>query len=171
MKNLNRKFLTLWLAQYISLLGTNMSGFALGLHIYEQTQSVILYSLFPFFTIMPQILLAPLLGVFVDKWNRKRAMLLGHAGAGLCTILLMILLFLSNHFSIVPILCLIACSSLFNGFTYPAFMAATTQVVSKEKLSRVSGMMQLGFALSIIGAPAFAGLLLAKSGLKTMILE
>lgn len=166
---MNKKFFTLWCAQNISLLGTNMSGFALGLYVYEATQSVMLYSLFPFFTIMPQILLAPLLGVFVDRWNRKKAMIIGHLGAGICTVLL-ILLFFSNHFNTTPILCLIACSSIFNGFTHPAFTAATTQVVPKEHLSRVSGMLQFGFALSIIVSPAVAGILMVKSDLRTIFL-
>ncbi len=169
MKNIGSKFFIMWFAQFSSLLGTHMTSFALGLSIFEQTQSVFIYSLFPLLTIMPETLLAPLLGVFIDRWNRKTAMIVGHSGSGLCMLAVMIhfSIGLMNIFFILP---LIALSSVFNGFIFPAFTATTSQIVPKKELIKTSALLQFGFALVIIIGPALAGAILVSAGIRFIFL-
>ncbi len=165
MLKLGKKFLTLWVAQFISLLGTHMCAFALGLKIFEQTHSVFIYSFFPLLAILPEIILAPILGVFIDRWNRKKAMIIGHSGAGLCIILIMFQIFAGNY-NLYVIFPLIAISSIFNGLIFPAFVATTSQIVPESKLSIASAMLQFMFALVFIVGPSLAGSLLIYLGLK-----
>ena len=166
---LGNKFILLWLGHVTSLLGTHMSGFALGLFIYHKTQSITIYSLFPLFTLLPEICLAPILGVFIDRWNRKRAMIFGHAGAGICS-LIIIALIINNIVAVNLILILVAISSIFNGFLYPSFIAATSQLVPEDKLTTASAMNQFGLAIVMIASPAIAGVILARLGLRFVLL-
>lgn len=169
MKKVGRKFWALWVAQIISLLGSHMSSFALGISFFKETQSIFIYSLFPLFTILPEVLLAPILGVFVDRWNRKKAMIIGHLGAGICMLLVILSVYIGNS-NIYIILPLIAISSVFNGFMFPAFIATTSQIVSKNELSKASAILQFGFALVFIISPALAGSLLSSLGINFIFL-
>lgn len=166
---LSNKFILLWLGHVTSLLGTHMSGFALGLFIYQKTQSITIYSLFPLFTLLPEICLAPLLGVFIDRWNRKRAMILGHAGAGICSLIIIVLI-VNNIVAVNFILILVAISSIFNGFLYPSFIAASSQLVPKDQLTTANAMNQFGLAIVMIASPAIAGVILTQLGLGFVLL-
>lgn len=162
--NNNKTFIILLIGQFISLMGTHMSGFAIGLHLYQQTNSIMIYSLLVMLTIMPEIVIAPIAGVLIDRWNRKYAMLLGHAGAGVGSVVIMVLLYMgsTNLYYLIP---LITISSIFNGFVFPAFTAATSQLLPKEELTKAGGLTQAGFGLVMIASPAVAGTLFANYGL------
>lgn len=146
-----------------------MASFALGVNYFKETQSIFIYSLFPLLTFLPEVLLAPILGVFIDRWDKRKAMILGHAGSGCCMVLV-IFLFLSGRYDMYIILPLIALSSVFNGFVFPAFIAVTSQIVPKDQLSKSSAMLQFGFALVFIVSPALSGYLLYSLGIKFIFL-
>lgn len=120
--------------------------------------------MFPLLTLLPEILLAPILGVFVDRWNRKRTMIIGHAGAGICILIVMFHVLYSN-FNIYFVLSCVALSSVFNGFIFPAFAATTSQIVPRNELPKSSALVQFGFALVFIFGPGIAGFLLLSMGL------
>jgi len=152
-------FLLLALGQLVSLIGSHMTGFALGLRIYEQEESVTLFALVSFATLMPEIALGAFAGTLVDRWNRRTALIVGNLGAG-CGTLLIIFLNTYNELEVIHIIILVAISSSFNSLIFPAFMAATSTLVAKEQLGKANGLVQLGAAVSQIAAPALAGALL-----------
>lgn len=164
-----RTFLIVWFGQLISTLGSSLTGFALGVWVYQRTGSATQFAIIILFTTLPSILLAPLAGVLVDRWDRRRIMLLSDAGAGLCTLALVVLLWLGQlqtwHIWITT-----ALSASFNALQMPAYQSATTLLVPKEHLTRASGMIQLGEAIALILAPVIAGLLMAQIQLQGVIL-
>ena len=153
-----RVFIIVWLGQLVSLVGSGLTSFALGLWVYEHTGSVTQFALIGLFTVLPNIVLSPLAGALVDRWDRRWAMILSDAGAGLCT-LTMAFLFLTNRIEVWQIYLAAGASAAFGTFQWPAYSAATTLLVPKKHLGRANGMVQFGRAATEILAPALAGVL------------
>lgn len=76
-----RTFFALWFGQFVSLVGTDITKFALRIWTYQRTQSVGQYALITFFSEMPAILLSPLAGTFVDRYPRKITMVLADSSS------------------------------------------------------------------------------------------
>ncbi len=64
-----RAFLTIWIAQLVSLVGSQLTGFALGVWVYDETRSVTMLALTQIALGAPFVLLSPLAGVLVDRWS------------------------------------------------------------------------------------------------------
>jgi ABC exporter DevA family ATP-binding subunit len=159
-----KQFLILWLGQLISLTGSQLTGFALGVWVYQQTRSTTLFALLLGLNVLPVILLSPLIGTVVDRWNRRRVMLLSDFGAGLSTVALAIAL-KTNYLPLSLIAVLIILNAVCVSFMRPAYTAATTQMVSAKDLDRASGLMQVGASAAQLIAPALGGSLLSLIGL------
>src|SRR5215212_2778301 len=85
-------FILLWISQLISLTGTGLTAFSLGLWVYQRTGSTTKYALIFTCTILPTIIISPFAGSVVDRWDRRRALIISHIGVGAATILLLFLL-------------------------------------------------------------------------------
>lgn len=168
-KNRGIIFIIVWFGQSVSLVGSGLTGFALGVWVFQQTGSITQFALIGLFTVLPRIILSPLVGPLVDRWDRRRAMIVGDAGAGLSTLILALLLY-AGRLEIWHIYLLVFTSAAFGAIQWPAFMAATTLLVPKENLGRANGLVQLGQAASEILAPALAGVLLLTIELQGIIL-
>ena len=169
--NLSRMtiFYIVWLGQVVSLVGSGLTSFALGVWVFERTGSVTQFALIGLFTVLPRVLLSPLIGPLVDRWDRRWAMILSDAGAGLSTLIIVLLLH-GGRLEIWHIYLLAAVSAAFGTIQWPAYMASTTLLVPKGNLGRANGMSQFGHAASEILAPALAGTLLLTIGLGGIIL-
>lgn len=165
-------FLIVWVGQVVSLLGTKLTEFALGFWIldrtYQDTGTITQFALTILFMYLPKVIISPLAGVLVDRWNRRFAMIVSDLGTGLMTIVILSLVWFNNLAVWHIYLALIVSSSL-NAFQQPAYTAAIAQLVPPKNLSRANGMVQASFAIAKIAAPAIAGLLLNYFGLKTIL--
>ena len=127
--------------------------------VYQRTGSATLFALISLATVLPGILFSPFAGALVDRWDRRWAMILSDSGAALCTLTVALLLSL-NRLEVWHIYALMAISSTFSAFQWPAYSAATTMLVPQEQLGRASGMVQLGQAFAQIASPVLAGALM-----------
>jgi len=71
-----RVFLLVWFEQLVSVIGSGLTSFALGVCVYQRTGSVTQFSLILRSAMLPSILISPVAGAFVDRWNRRRCMIL-----------------------------------------------------------------------------------------------
>ena len=165
-------FLIVWVGQVVSLLGTKLTEFALGFWIldrtYQDTGTITQFALTILFMYLPKVIISPLAGVLVDRWNRRFAMIVSDLGTGVITISILSLVWFNNLAVWHIYLALIVSSSL-NAFQQPAYTAAIAQLVPPKNLSQANGMVQASFAIAKIAAPAIAGLLLKYFGLKTIL--
>ncbi|MGD0006392.1 MAG: MFS transporter [Anaerolineaceae bacterium] len=164
-----RTFFTIWFGQLVSLLGSQLTGFALGVWVYDQTHSVSLLALVQVALQVPYVVLSPLAGVFVDRWNRRTAMIVSDFGAGL-SVLAVGSLYLTHHLQVWMVIPLNLWMSTFHTLMWPSITAATTLLVPKEHYGRASGFTQLGGALPAIAGPAIAGVLYVTIQLGNMAL-
>ena len=84
-------FSLVWIGQIVSVLATNMTGFALTIWVYQLTNSATALGLMQVFFITPFLLLSPLAGVWVDRYNRKLMMMVSDLAAGAGTLCLLLL--------------------------------------------------------------------------------
>ncbi|HLE72831.1 MAG TPA: MFS transporter [Anaerolineales bacterium] len=164
-----RSFLLIWFGQVISLTGSGLTGFALGVWVFQRTGSATAFALISLFTTLPGIVFSPIAGALVDRWDRRGAMILSDAGASLCTFG-MALLLLDNRLEVWHIYLAMGISSTFSAFQWPAYSAATTLLVPKQQYGRASGMVQMGEAIAQIASPVMAGALVGLIQVKGVIL-
>ena len=162
-------FTTVWLGQVVSVVGSQLTCFALGVWVYQRTGSAMKFALISFFAILPSVVLAPVAGALVDRWDRRWMMILGDVGAGLGTLTIWPLL-ATGRLEIWHIYLATAFISTCSNLQEPAYIAATTLLVPKKHLARASGMNQLGPAVAQIAAPMLAGALLVTIGIQKIIL-
>src|SRR5258708_13606027 len=117
-------FAAVCLGQMVSLCGSHLTSFVLGIWVYQQTRSATRFSLIAFCAIVPEILLGPIAGAMVDRWNRRWVLIAGNLGAALCTFSLIIFA-LTNQFAVQgrlaiwPIYVVVAPSSAFKPVQFP----------------------------------------------------
>jgi DHA3 family macrolide efflux protein-like MFS transporter len=155
-----RIFNIVWCGQLVSLIGSGLTSFVLGLWVYQRTQSVTQFALILFSATLPRILLSPLAGALADRWDRRLIMLLSDAGAGI-SILAVALLYFTHQLETWHIYVASAASAVCGTFQFPAYVATTTVLVPKQQLGRINGLLQLGLAAQDVIAPALAGVLIA----------
>jgi MFS family permease len=108
-------FTIAWLGQVVSLLGTAMSNFALTLWAYEVTGQATPLALVGFFFVTPIVLLGPLVGVLVDRGNRKLMMALSDLSAALVA-LIVLALYMTGGLQIWHLYLTATISGIFQGF-------------------------------------------------------
>jgi MFS transporter, DHA3 family, macrolide efflux protein len=171
-----KTFLTIWLGQVVSLVGSGLTAFALGVWVFEQTGSATHFALVGLSAVLPRVILSPLAGAVVDRWDRRWAMILSDTGAGLSTLTLALLLWThlldkQGPFLVIwPIYALTFVNAAFGTLQWPAFAATTSLLVPKKNLGRANGLMQFGQAASEILAPALAGVLVVTIRLGGVLL-
>lgn len=152
-------FTIVWLGQLISVLATNMTGFALTIWVYQKTDSATALALMQVCFITPFLLISPIAGVMVDRYNRKLMMMISDLGAGLATCALLILQ-ATGQLAIWHLYVAAALQGLGNAFQWPAYSAAISIMLPKEQYGRANGMMSLIEAGPGVIAPLLAGTLL-----------
>lgn len=156
-------FTLVWLGQIISVLATNMTAFALTIWVFEKTGSATALGLMQVFFITPFLLISPIAGVMIDRHNRKLMMMISDLIAGLATVAILIL----QAFGVLQVWHLYAAAifqGLGNAFQWPAYSAAISTMIPKEKYGRANGMMSLIEAGPGVLAPMLAGALLPIMG-------
>ena len=152
-------FTIVWLGQIVSVLATNMTQFALTIWVFELTGSVTALGLVQVFFVTPFLLISPIAGVMVDRYNRKLMMMVSDLTAGLATVTILIL----QAMGILEVWHLYVAASfqgLGNTFQWPAYSAAISTMLNKKQYGRANGMMSLIEAGPGVVAPLLAGSLL-----------
>lgn len=164
-----RVFFIIWVGQLISLLGSGLTGFALGVWIFDQTGKATPFALTVLFGSLPRLLLSPLAGSLADRWNRRLVMLLSDTGNALVTLGAFILL-QNGNLQIWMIYLMAMLGSCFSAFQEPAYTASITMLVPKKELSRAAGLGNLSQALESLLTPLAAGFLFVVIGLRGIIM-
>jgi hypothetical protein len=164
-----KTFLLIWAGQLVSLTGSHLTGFALGVWVYQQTGSVTQFAFISVATVLPYLLISPLAGAIVDRWDRRWTMIVSDTGAGLSTLTLAGL-FLNGQLEVWHIYLATALSATFSAFQGPAYAASTTLLVPKEQLGRANGLVQMAQATGMLVAPAIAGFLVTTIQLQGVML-
>ena len=163
-----RTFYLVWFGQLISLIGSSLTSFGLGVWVFQQTGSATQFGLIAVAAILPGIVISPIAGAIIDRHDRRRVMMLADLAAGLSTIAVALLLF-SGRLEIWMIYITAAVSSTAGAFQGPAWSAAISQLVPKHRLERAAGLGSAAQGIAMILGPALAGALIGLIGLSGII--
>lgn len=160
-------FLVIWAGQIVSLAGTSMSRFAVMVWSWQETGEVTTLTLLMFFNIGTAVVLSPLAGVIVDRFDRRKVMILADFGDALVTAALLAL-FLSGRLELVHVYAAAVANGAFETFQFPAYSAAVTMLVPRRHYARASGLISLAESASRIVGPPLAGVLMPLVGIPTI---
>ncbi|WP_375760791.1 MFS transporter [Corallococcus exercitus] len=164
-----RVFWITWFGQLISILGSGLTAFGVGAKVFLDTRSTTQFALLSFFAFAPMVILAPLAGTLIDRWDRRRAMLLADLGNGLSTLIIFSMVLADSkglfkleawHFYLP-----VSFGACFGAFRWPAFFATVTLLVPKQHLGRANAMAEVASGASQILSPIIAGALIDSVGL------
>lgn len=164
-----RIFAVVWIGQFVSIIGSGLTSFALGLWVYERTASVTPFALIALSGALPGVLLLPFAGAIVDRWDRRAAMITGDTGAALSAIVVALLLF-SGRLEVWHVYVAVAAGAVFSSLQLPAYLASTTLMLPKKHYARAGGLAQLSQGVSDVAAPLLAGLLIGHIGVGGVVL-
>lgn len=152
-------FFTIWIGQAFSLLGSQLVQFALIWWLTQTTGSARVLATASLVGLLPQVVLGPIIGALVDRWNRRVIMILADSTIALATLGLAFL-FWTGQEQIWQVYLLMFVRATAGGFHWPAMQASTSLMVPKEHLARVQGLNQmLQGGMNIVSAPLGALLL------------
>lgn len=159
-----RAFYAIILGQLVSTVGSGMTRFGLGIWVFTETNDAAAYSVLLFFAVLPLGLGSLFAGPFVDRFDRKRVMLIANTVASIST-LAVAMLFFADLLAVWHLYVALFINGVANSFILPALDASTPLMLPKDRLERAAGLTQLVQALEAVLAPALAGLLVGAVGL------
>jgi len=153
-------FALIWLGQVFSLFGSGLAGFAIIWWLTSTTGSATVLATATLATLLPGVLVGPLAGALIDRWDRRTVMMLADLTGALCAAILAYL-FWSETLAIWHVYIIMALRSLAGAFHWPAMQASTSLMVPDRHLARVAGLNQMLQGATNIVAPPLGALLIA----------
>lgn len=148
-----KKFFIIWTGQAFSIFGSSIVQFALIWHLTKETGSATVLATAAILTMLPGLLFMPLIGAWVDRWNRKHIMVVSDLVIALATLGLAGLFWI-DVVEVWHIYVFAFFRALGGAFHHPAMLATTPLLVPVRHLVRVNSLNQtLMGAITIISPP------------------
>jgi DHA3 family macrolide efflux protein-like MFS transporter len=154
--------LRLWIGQMISAVGDYFYFLAIPILVERLTGSALLVGLSIISSSLPMLLLGPIAGVFVDRWDRKKTMIVADVLRGLLVLLCLLVRTpeLIWVFYVVGFL-----MSYVSRFFYPSQAALLPRLVGDaDDLLAANGLMQVVMMVALVAGPALAGFAIGLFG-------
>lgn len=152
-------FLLIWTGQACSLLGSELVQFALVWWLTKQTGSATVLALATMMALLPQVFISPFAGALVDRWPRRKVMMVADGVIALATAVLAVL-FRLRLARIWHVYAAMFIRSAGGAFHWPAMQASTPLMVPLRHLSRIAGLNQALYGAASIVTPLLGALLL-----------
>ncbi|WP_338844428.1 MFS transporter [Massilia sp. W12] len=164
-----RNFLLIWSGQLVSSVGSRLSSFALGIWVLKTTGSTSKFALIFVCMAIPAVLLSPFAGALVDRWDRRKTMMLCDLS---CSVLMLgqAALLAAGALELWHIYLGAALAALANAFHAPAYLASVPLLASNEQLTRANGLIQTTEAVAMIAGPLLAGVLVSMMSVQGVLL-
>lgn len=151
----NRSFMALWLGQTISFVGDYFYWLAIPIMVERLTGSALLVGLSVISSALPMLVLGPIAGVFVDRWDRKRTMIIADILRALLVLLCLTVRTPEQVWVYYVVGFLMSCVSR---FFFPSQNAVLPLIVpDKNDLLAANGLMQIVQTMGLLVGPALAG--------------
>jgi DHA3 family macrolide efflux protein-like MFS transporter len=153
-------FFTIWTGQQLSLIGSMLAGFALVWWLTKRTGSATVLATASLVQMLPHIVLGPFVGALVDRWNRRKVMILADTVIAVFSAWLAYL-FWVDALQIWHVYVIMAVRSIGGTFHWPAMSASTSLMVPKDQLARVAGINQTMHGILQIISPPLGALFIS----------
>ncbi len=167
--NWKKKFAIIWSGQLFSILSSATAQFAIVLWIGMETGSAEALAYATIAGLLPQIVLGPFAGVFVDRWNRKWTMIGADLFVAFCSALIALFFYL-DIVELWAIYILLTLRSIGGAFHTPAMKSAVPLLAPKSALVRIAGVNEVIQSISIICGPILGAIGLLHFGMSAVML-
>nr|WTA65557.1 amino acid adenylation domain-containing protein [Micromonospora sp. NBC_00855] len=164
------RFATVAAGQFLSMIGSGLSALVLSIWVFQRTGSLTDFAVVNAIGLLPGILIGPIAGAVVDRWDRRRVMLASDAVAGLSMVALAMTVFAGGGLQLWQIYLAVSVTSMAGAFQRPAYLAAVAQLVPKRFLGHANGISQLGVSVGTVFAPLLGAGLIATVGVSGVLL-
>ena len=169
MDNWKRVFAIIWTGQFLSILTSSIVNFAIVLWLSLETGTAEVLAFATMAALLPQSVLGLFTGIFIDRWKRKRVMIMADSFIAFCTLILAVL-FYFDLAKISHIYVLLALRSVGSAFHMPAMQASVPLLAPKSELMRIAGINQVIQSVCNIAGPALAGLFITMMKMTNILL-
>lgn len=146
-----KSFFAMYIGQAFSLLSSSAEQFSIIWWITVQSGSNMDLTVASVVGLMPQAIIGPFAGVWIDRYNRKNIMILADSAVALSSLVLGLSLFFTTP-SLIFIYFILFIRGLGEAFHKPAMQAAIPQLVAENQLTKAAGLGQMvESACSMIG--------------------
>lgn len=163
------KFMLLWSGELISSIGGGLTSFGLGVYVFQMTGSAASMALVTLLAFLPTLLLSVPAGVLADRYDRRVLMMIGD-GCSALGILYILICMLQGGAKLYQICIGVFISAIFSSLLEPSYRATVTDLLTKEEYSKASGLVSLAGSARYLVSPVLAGLLLAVSDIKLLLI-
>ncbi|MEF2920558.1 MAG: MFS transporter [Acutalibacteraceae bacterium] len=163
-----KKFLIIWLGEFISSIGTGMTSFALSVYVFQEFGSASAVSLVTLLAYLPTILLNPIGGILADRFDRRLLMICGDLFSAFGLVFILINAYMGT-LTVLTICIGVTISSIFVSLLDPAYKATITDLLSEEEYAKASGMVQIASSAKYLISPTLAGFILAFSDIRLIL--
>ena len=157
--NWKKAFFPFWIGQAFSLFGSMLVQFALVWWLTKETGSATVLATATAFAILPEILISPFAGAIVDRFNRKKLIIISDGAIALATVMLAVL-FYFQLVEIWHVYLMMFLRASGGAFHYPAEQSSISLMVPEKHLARIAGLNQSLKGATNIIAPPLGALLL-----------
>lgn len=152
----------MWIGQAISSIGDYFTLLAIPIFVNRLTGSVMLVGLAFITAALPALILGPVAGVFVDRFDRRKVMIASDVLRGLLMLCLLTIRDASQIWAVYLVGFLVSCTSQ---FFFPARAAALPLIVpDQEDWLAANGMMRVIQTVGMLAGPALAGVTISQWG-------
>lgn len=169
MNNWKKVFAIIWTGQFFSILTSSIVNFAIILWLSFETKSAEVLAFAAIAAMLPQSILGLFAGIFVDRWKRKRVMIMADSFIAFCTLILAIL-FYQDVAKLGHVYILLALRSVGSAFHMPAMQASVPLLAPKSELIRIAGINQIIQSACNIAGPALAALFISFMEMTNILL-
>lgn len=169
MTSWKKKFIIIWTGQLFSILSSSIAQFSIVLWISLKTGSAEVLSFATIAALLPQALLGPFAGVFVDRWSRKWTMIGADSFVALCSGAIALLFYL-DVIELWQIYLLLMLRSVGGAFHAPAMKSSVPLLAPVGELTRIAGINQAIQSICNIGGPALGAILLLTFDMSLVML-
>jgi len=162
-------FFTIWTGQSVSLLGSRIAQFALVWWLTQLTGSATVLATATLIALLPEIFVAPLAGAYIDRWNRRRVMVIADGVVALVSLALAVL-FWQGVMQVWHVYAAMLVRALGNSFHWPAMEASTAMMVPRKHLARVAGLNLTMQGMRNIAGPPLGALFMEIMPLHSVML-
>ena len=157
------------IGKLISVFGSAIYTFAIGLYVLKQTGSGFSFALTLFVGLIPTIIFSPVAGYMSDRFDKKKIVVFMDFSNGM---MFLILFILTLKFELNQPMIYISTfmTTVFTTFFGIAFEAAKPNLVADEKLMSINSLSKVIDSTALILAPVLGGLIFAFTDIKTFIL-
>ena len=163
-----KSYLIFWIGQLVSLLGSSIISFAIVWWITVKTGSAFLLGYANFIGMLPLIVLTPIFGVYIDKWNRKLIIALADFSQALITFWIIMLFFFGKQ-DVILIIYINGLRGICQAFHFPTVKAIIPIMIPKKYLSRMNAIDYMFNGMVRIFGPVIGAFLYAFLPIVTIL--